>query len=107
MLRQLPRACCHSRNRTSGSSPIAGQMALEIKRNQPMQSSTTALAAELKFTSAVLRNVKQQLVRKVDRWRGQLPIRLVASILEFSSSREIAVSQAVCESWRLPQNLSD
>src|SRR5687767_10464132 len=79
----------------------------EIKLDQAASSDSIALTQHLASMRKRMHLTKQELVRKVDKWGGQLPIRLLTSILEHSSAKQIASSQAVCKSWRLAQNLVD
>src|SRR5690242_16840841 len=49
--------------------------------------------------------VKLELLRRIDRFGKQLPVRLLAEILSFGGALELTRSQAVCSGWKLPRTL--
>ena len=48
------------------------------------------------------RLVKEELLRGIDKFGKQLPVRLLAHALSYSNALDLARSQAVCGGWRLP-----
>src|SRR4051812_5968071 len=79
----------------------------ESKREQPNNADYDVPTETSSNVDKRLRQAKHELLRTLDRWGKQLPTRLLSSILEYSASKEIARSQAVCQTWCLPANLSD
>src|SRR5687767_5346289 len=77
------------------------RMEPEIKQRRESTTDTACLVSVLETARMRMQLMKQQLLRRADRGK-QLPIRLLARILEFSSFKETAAAQAVCGSWRLP-----
>src|SRR5438477_9108058 len=56
---------------------------------------------------AVKRNrlMREELLRGIDKFGKQLPVRLLAHILSYVEARDLAGSQTVCGGWKLPSNL--
>src|SRR4051812_252990 len=79
----------------------------ESKQRQGFASDVGHAVSALSLLRKRLFLMKQELVRKVDRWGGQLPNRLLAGILDFSTAREVTRAQTVCGSWKLSSNLAD
>src|SRR5690242_1458694 len=72
-----------------------------------MQSSAGASSIDINVDLARKRAVliKQDLLRRIDLFGKQLPLRLLAAILSYVEPRDLARSQAVCSGWRLSSSL--
>src|SRR5437016_353044 len=66
-----------------------------------MDMNGAAVFINLSVASKRLRFTKQELLRRVDCWGQQLPVRLLAGILSFCGGLELARSQAVNCGWQL------
>src|SRR3954462_3247156 len=79
----------------------------EAKRDTGRNSDVAALSSELDSTAKQMKLALNEMLRQIDRFGKQLPSRLLASILTYVGSADIARSQTVCSSWKLPLNLLD
>src|SRR3569623_845676 len=79
----------------------------ERKRDGCCISDAATLSAELDSTAKQMKLTLNEMLRQIDRFGKQLPSRLLASILTYVGTADIARSQTVCNSWKLPPNLLD
>ena len=49
--------------------------------------------------------MKQELLRRIDLFGKQLPLRLLAEVLSYADTKELGRSQTVCGGWRLSSSL--
>src|SRR6185437_11363121 len=53
------------------------------------------------------KHMRGDLLRQVDRWGRQCPVRLIAAALQFLGAGEVARASEVCASWQLPVSVSN
>lgn len=63
---------------------------------------STAVLSAAASANKRSRLVKEELLRGLDKFGKQLPVRLLAYALSYSDALDLARSQAVCSGWRLP-----
>src|SRR5688572_22610892 len=68
---------------------------------------TTAIIFATSLASKRSRLVKDELLRGIDKFGKQLPVRLLAYALGYSDARDLARSQAVCSGWRIPLSFAN
>src|SRR4051794_13477443 len=68
---------------------------------------SAALFVELQLRVRQSKEMRDELLRKIDRFGKQLPCRLLASMLSYVGPQEISRSQTVCSGWKLTVGLLD
>src|SRR5688572_6912521 len=75
----------------------------QLPRSEPSQGLSAGQSC-LQGSDAL---IKQETLRKLDKWGKQCPVRLVAQCLQLVQAKELAASSTVCKSWYLPPNLAN
>src|SRR6187551_1858148 len=79
----------------------------EAKRDIRRKADAATVSAELNSIAKQMKLILNEMLRQIDRFGKQLPSRLLATILTYVGATELARSQTVCSSWKLPLNLLD